>query len=216
MSKPLFVVPVADLERGAKSVSWPIPAAWLENALRETDAKPHGEDGAFEVELTKNGADVLVRGHARVTVLMSCVVTLEPLTFELTPEVFLLLSRAPDAAPPPRGGRGAKRRPDTGSRAGRARGKGPGETWTDDQELTEKDAARDVYEGDKVVLDEFLRQFILLELPMYPRRSDLPSEQSPARATPPPAGPPASEPVDPRLKPLAVLRDRLRQSNNKE
>lgn len=216
MSKPLFVVPVADLERGPRSVSWPIPPAWLENALRDTEATPRGEDGQLEVELTKSGADVLVRGHARVTVLMPCVVTLQPLTFELNPEILLLLSPSAQSVAAQRGGRGPRKKPEGASRGAKTRPKAAPETWTEDGELSAKDAARDVFDGDKVVLDEFLREFVVLELPMYPRASDLPSEQSPARATPLPSGPPAPEPVDPRLKPLAELRDRLRQSNNKE
>lgn len=221
----MFVVPVADLERGAKTVSWPIPDSWLASALEDVEAVPQGTEGMLEVELSKNGSEVLVRGRARVSVRVPCVVTLEPLDYELTPEIFLMLSKAPTPPPQPRSGRDGKRRAGaaaqkagSGSKAGasaarapRGRGRGGLEAWAQDPELTEIDAARDFFEGDKIVLDGFVREFILLELPMYPRRSDLPSEQTPARATPLPSGPPAADPVDPRLLPLAELRDRLRR-----
>jgi uncharacterized metal-binding protein YceD (DUF177 family) len=58
-----------------------------------------------------------------------------------------------------------------------------------------------------VVLDEFIREHLLLELPLFPVRSDLPSEEARVTASlPDPAG--TDEPVklDPRLAPLAALR----------
>jgi uncharacterized metal-binding protein YceD (DUF177 family) len=215
VSKPTFVVPVADLERGAKSVTWPISVGWLQQAFGDVDAKP-AQDGALEVELTKNGNEVLVRGRADVSVTVPCVVTLEPLPFRLTPEIFLLLS--PATTPDPGPGRGGRRRGAVVARGGRGPKKPASEAWTADDELSNKDAARDTYQGDKIVLDDFVREFILLELPMYPRRSDLPLDESPARGTPLPPSPPADlsgQTVDPRLLPLAELRDRLRQ-NKKE
>lgn len=203
VSKPVFVVPAADLERGPRQISWVIPEAWLRGVFSESGATPSG-DGSLDVELSKNGAEVMVRGRLRAHVSMPCVVTLEPLPFDLNPEVFLLL--APDPAANKRGARG---------RAGRAEkpGRGGGKTgpagWSDDPELSPGDAAKDTYDGEKVVLDEFLREFLLLELPMYPRRSDLPSTESPAIAPPSPAEP-ARAPVDPRLMPLAAIAARLR------
>jgi len=238
--KPLFVVPLADLERGAKAASWPIPVSWLERALEDVEATPAGADGLLEVELIKNGNEVLVRGRAEVSVTVPCVVTLEPLPFRLTPDIFLMLSPAPGQ--PATGARAARRkevvasgraagggrsgtgtagggRAAAGGRSGRGarnvRKAGP-EAWDDGSELTPGDAARDHFEGDKIVLDEFLREFIVLELPMYPRRSDLPLDESPATGTPLPPSPSAGlsdqAPVDPRLLPLAEIRDRLRQT----
>ncbi len=65
------------------------------------------------------------------------------------------------------------------------------------------------------MLDGFVREFLLLELPMTVRRSDLPSTDDPAIA-PPSAEPGGAEPrpIDPRLAPLAAIASRLRQ--NKE
>src|SRR5690606_12670879 len=55
--------------------------------------------------------------------------------------------------------------------------------WENDSELSEDDAARDTYTGDQIVLDDFLREFILLELPMLPLREDL--REVPFEANPP-------------------------------
>jgi uncharacterized protein len=205
LSKPVFVVPAADLERGPRQVSWVIPEAWLRAAFAESGATPTG-DGQLDVELSKNGAEVMVRGKAHAKVTVPCVVTLDPLPFELEPELFLLLSPAPSANR--RSGRGR------GDRPGRNGGKGAPAGWSDDPELGSEDVARDTYDGEKVVLDEFLREFVLLELPMYPRRSDLPSSESPAIAPPSPAEPERAP--DPRLMPLAAIAARLRDKNNKE
>ena len=213
VSKPLFVVPVADLERGPRSITWVLEEGWLRSVFDDSDAVPQG-NGSLEVELSKNGREVMVRGHAKATVSMPCVVTLEPLSIELEPEVFLLLAPAPASLPPSRAGRAPKAvqvsrggRPPPGAPAK------PRKKSRDDDgpehELSEADAARDTYDGEKVVLDEFVREFLLLELPMYPRRSDLPSERSPAIA-PPSSEEPSQAPVDPRLLPLAQIASRLR------
>ena len=88
------------------------------------------------------------------------------------------------------------------------------------------DAAQDTFDGEQIVLDPFLREFILLELPMFPVRQDLPSLPVEARASAPDFRPldpraPSQEsetPLDPRLAPLAELKDRLaqKQKQNKE
>jgi uncharacterized metal-binding protein YceD (DUF177 family) len=76
--------------------------------------------------------------------------------------------------------------------------------------LSDEDAGKDTYDGHEVVLDDFVREFVILELPMFPRRSDLPIDQT--AANPPlPAGsqPGGDKPLDPRLSPLAELKSRL-------
>jgi hypothetical protein len=65
------------------------------------------------------------------------------------------------------------------------------------------------------VLDEFIREFLLLELPLYPRRPDLPSPEE-SIVSRPLAGPTGEQSIDPRLEPLAKLAARLRGAANKE
>lgn len=216
MSKPVFVVSVADLERGPKAVTWSIPDAWLRETLEGTTAEPRNAEGTLEAELSKNGQEVLVRGTARVQVTMPCVVSLEPLDFDLTAEILLMLRPAPSAPTPPRAtGKGRLRAvPSPAGEAAPARKGKPrtrSEAWEDAIELSTTDAAQDTFEGDKVVLDTFVRDFILLELPLYPRRYDLPS--APTLAIAPPSPPAEDTParVDPRLLPLAAIASRLRE-----
>ena len=214
VTTPIFTVPVADLEAGTKTIHWPLPQEWLNRALADCGAEAR-DDGEVSLELSLNGREVLVRGRASVGLTMPCVSTLEPVDVDLTPELFLLLVPASPAA-------GSKhRRTGKAARPGRKQGRllqdAAQETkgWARDPELSHEDAARDTYDGERVVLDDFLREFILLELPMAPRRSDLHSAQDAANPSAPSGTETAREPpVDPRLAPLAQIADRLRR--NKE
>ena len=153
---------------------------------------------------------------------MPCVVTLDPLEIDLNPEIFLMLAPAP-SEPTGKGGKGDRKRSVPGAHGKdaptEARGGAPRKQKSkdDDEEgelLDPVTAARDTFEGSQIELDSFFREFLLLELPMFPRRSDLPSSPGPA------IGPRLVEPetdgqepaIDPRLQPLAALRSRLRES----
>ena len=82
-------------------------------------------------------------------------------------------------------------------------------------ELETDGATRDTYQGDEIVLDDYVREFLLLELPLYPRRPDLPSPEE-SLVSRPLAGPTGEQSIDPRLAPLAKLAERLRGAANKE
>lgn len=249
MTQKVYVVPLRDLDDGPKTLRQAVSDAWLTQQLADTDVRPVGAgDGVIDVTLAKNGRDVLVRGRLRVTIQVPCARTLDPAVYQLSPEVFLLLGPKTGAGGDGPGHRGG--RPHDGART-QARAEGRGQTaraqparearnggknaggWEDDGLLDETDAARDTYSGDQVVLDDFLREFILLEIPMVPLREDL--RKAPFEATPSPPGslsagessqtvlseanrPEAdrpetdrSEQMDPRLSPLIALKARLEQ-----
>jgi uncharacterized protein len=114
-----------------------------------------------------------------------------------------------------RGPKGAGAPSASGKNAGKKKG-----DWSEDPELSEEEAALDTFSGEQIVLDDFLREFILLELPMFPVREDLRSESFEGSSAPPdgaqatgasPAGssPEGERPLDPRLSPLADLKARL-------
>ena len=60
-------------------------------------------------------------------------------------------------------------------------------------------------------LDDFVREFILLDLPMFVVREDLRSAEDAAIAPRDEDRTEAERPIDPRLMPLAELASRLRQ-----
>ena len=215
MTKAAFVVPVADLERAPRTVTFTLDDAWLRQALEGTEATPR-EAGTVTVELTKSGKDVMVRGRLQAALSMPCVVTLDPLDIDLSPEIFLMLA---PAASDPSGKAAKKRAPASKDQAPEGRGaasrkRHAAEDEEEGEELEATAAARDTFEGSQIELDPFFREFLLLDLPMFPRRSDLPSTEGPAigpRLVEPESG--EQEPaIDPRLQPLAALRSRLRES----
>jgi uncharacterized metal-binding protein YceD (DUF177 family) len=129
-----------------------------------------------------------------------CSRTLDPARYPIVGEVFLLLS--------PKHSHGSKQLQlhKKKGRQGKSEGRGKGRHGVEENDrlLSEEDAATDHYEGEEVVLDDFLREFILLEVPMVPLREDLRS--APFEANP---SPPEQRPLDPRLSPLAELKARL-------
>jgi uncharacterized metal-binding protein YceD (DUF177 family) len=229
MSRPELVVPVADLERGSKHVEFVLSDAWLRRALEGTDATITAP-GKLDVTLSKNGTEVLVRGTLEVDLTLPCVVTLDPVPVPVRTEVLLMLApaggattgheshtlrRRPRPAKAETAGSTEKSAPNKGERS-KSLGKGEGR-WEETPELTDETAGRDTYDGHEIVLDHFTREFLILELPMFPRRSDLPTD-GPAANPPLPAGSQAGgdKPLDPRLSPLAELKSRLEQQKFKK
>ena len=215
MTKAAFVVPVADLERGPRTVTFTLDDAWLREALEGTDATPR-QAGTVTLQLSKSGKDVMVRGRLEAALSMPCVVTLDPLDIDVSPEIFLMLT--PAASDPL--GKSAKKRAPAGKepppegRAAPPRKRHAAEDEDEGELLEATAAARDTFEGSQIELDPFFREFLVLELPMFPRRSDLPSSEGPAigpRLVELESG--EQEPaIDPRLQPLAAIRSRLRES----
>jgi uncharacterized protein len=200
VQQPHFSVPVRDLERSDQHRSWEVPAAWLDSALADSDARSDGSAGRLELYLKKSAGEVLVKGSVKANVVMPCARTLEPVNVALDAPILLLLERrapAPGARP--------ERNPRPDSAAPRKGKPDPAEA-----ELSAEDAARDYYEGETVVLDDFVREHLLLELPLFPVRSDLPLDQPGATDSLPQAeDTPDEERIDPRLAPLAALRSSM-------
>lgn len=195
MQQAQFAVPVRDLERSDQRRQFELSREWLDRALAESEARSDGTPGSLEVHLKKNGREVLVKGMARANVTMPCARTLEPVPVKLEAEIVLLLT---PRSPAPAGAAGTKkaRRPRQDPEA--------------DEQLSAELAARDEYEGDSIELDGFVREHLLLELPLFPVKSDLPFEATPA--TDPPPEEAADEVVDPRLAPLAALAKQLQRT----
>lgn len=236
MTKSTFSIGLHELEDGPKELSRTLPHSWVVDALAETDIQPHGnEEGSIDLILTKTGDEVLVQGHLSLNVSLPCSRTLDPAIYELRPDVFLMLS--PAGGHDPTASRA--RRPVRAARAARKNlenlenpeneKKKPAKKktgWETDPVLSDAEAATDTYSGDLIVLDPFIREFILLEVPMVPLREDLrgvpfeanpplPSDRDSADASSEEmtSAKSAEKPLDPRFSPLAELKARL---ENKE
>lgn len=212
-----FSVSVGELEDGPKEMTGPLTSEWVRKLLQGTEVEPAGkEDGQLNVTLTKNGVGVLVQGQLDVTVSVPCARTLDPAIYRLRPEVFLMLSPASGGEPSARAGRQHRDRGERRAKKSEKSEKKGG--WEKDPELSDEDAASDTYSGDQIVLDDFLREFILLEIPMLPLREDLRGVPFEANPPLPAAGASVQDasvtesgeaPLDPRLSPLRDLKARL-------
>ncbi len=206
---PTFTVRIADLERGPKSCEWELSCDWLKSAFEATELTAEAP-GRAELTISKTGDRVLVEGHASVTVSLPCSRTLDPASYDLRAEVRLSLS--PVAAPARPDRRAPRPGPETsGAAAGRTRRPQTAE----ERELSDQESEQDTYEGEQITLDDFLREFLLLEVPMMPLRSDLRADSEPA-IPPSPRESVDGDPdfIDPRLQPLAAIAERLK--NKKE
>jgi uncharacterized metal-binding protein YceD (DUF177 family) len=234
MSRPELVIPVADLERGPKHAEFVLSEPWLRRALEGTEAAIVAP-GKVDVTVSKNGTSVLVRGQLLADLTLPCVITLDPVPIPVRVEILLMLSPKSGAttaheghvarrkARPPKveDPNAPEKAKPAHERSGRPKGPakaGGGEGhWEETPVLDDETAGQDTYEGHEIVLDDFVREFLVLELPMFPRRSDLPTDG--AAANPPlPADsqPGGDKPLDPRLSPLAELKSRLEQKIKKE
>jgi uncharacterized protein len=205
-----LVVPLADLEKGPKHQVWELDHAWLDHALADTEASVRGP-GNVDVTMTKDGVMVIVRGHVTAPLSMPCARTLDPVEVDIDAELLLVLSPARVATNASQG-KGARKKASRPSQEPRAKGQkadvGP---VAKDREISPEEAAEDVYFGTDVVLDAFVREHIILELPMVPLRSDLRGNDKPAIPAPPEdAIADAGKQIDPRLAPLAAVAVRLK------
>lgn len=206
MNKSLFSVLAADVEREDQHRNWELPTEWLGRALEGTDATATEKVGQVTVSLMKNGRQFLVQGKVTAQVSLSCARTLDPAIYDLSLALFLILEQeAPKKSrsfEPKR-----RRRPDPkGDRKAQAQ-------ETDDALLGENDAAFDTFSGEEIELDDFVREVLLLELPMFPLRSDLRSNAA-AAIRPPLESASGEAQVDPRLLPLQALADKLKAEKN--
>lgn len=200
MKSPQFTVPLRDLEHGDKTVTWKIPPEWIDRALADSEARSRGESGHLSAHLNKNGAEVLVRAELKAELTMPCARSLEPVDVNIETDVVLLLAPKPESeeesSASSKGPRRRKRRSEE----------------NEDELLSPEMAAQDFFCGETIALDEFVREHLLLELPLFPVRSDLPFKPVAATDTPPVESERKPRPVDPRLAPLAALASQLQRS----
>lgn len=179
----LIQIPAADIAIDGVEVDVVLAPSWLEQVLEVSEVSIPSA-GRTTCRLTRSGDDVLVRGRVVVCLVLPCVRCLEPAPADVDAELSLLLRPLPRAELPGKRRGGKRREPE--------------------HEITAEEADLDVYDGEMVILDGFVREAILLELPNFP----LCSESCPGihrRPAPPDeaAQPPA---VDPRLAPLSMFR----------
>jgi len=182
-----LVLPLKDLDERGKDYTFPLTAEWLDAALADSSLRRDAAagEGRVEVHAQKSGHDVLVRGRADANVITECARCLGDVSLPIHAEIAVLLS--------------------------------PGED--DDHEgsieLEPEELDRGRFVGNEVVLDELVREHLLLEIPMRPLcKPDCAGIAVPEHLRPRPEDFGGPGHVDPRLQPLQQLRAKL--SSKKE
>ncbi len=178
---PEFVLNAQDIDEAGKTYDFPVRGAWLASVLTDTEVSgdPSAPDGSLQLTAHKQGADVVVRGRLDAALLVDCSRCLEPAHLAVQTEVVSLLTA-----------RGRVLRPEP-----------------DEVELTPEDLDREFFTGDRIVLDDIVREHLLLEVPIKP----LCSESCTGIPVPADVAGPSDlravgdEGLDPRLAPLLKL-----------
>ncbi|MDC3957132.1 YceD family protein [Polyangium jinanense] len=213
---PLFAIPAGDIDAAGRSIAADLPVAWLDEQLSDCDMRG-AEPGHVSGRISRSGSDIVVRGRVHTVLQAPCARCLEPTKLDVEAEMSLLLKPAPPAvlaqkadekraAAQAKKAAGGSTKTETGKKA-------PKEKELPEYEFSSEEAEVDIYDGETVVLDGFIREAILLEMPIFP----LCSEACPGIR---PASPEADEggaepPIDPRLAPLGALRAALAKSGSR-
>ena len=136
---PELVLHVQDIEEAPKDYDFEVTRAWLDEALADTDVRPgSSEPGQLRFRAQKQGEDVVIHGRLRASLVAECARCLEATPLEVdTDFASLRVARAADLRPEP-----------------------------DEVELTPEDLDREFYSGDDIVLDDSVREALLVEVPM--------------------------------------------------
>ena len=150
MRRAEFSISVHDLDAAGKAFRFVVPAAWIRGALEATDVAPGGHDGELAGRLSKSGKDVVVRGRLRAALRVPCARCLQPADVSVNEEISALAIET-----------GQSR--DTN---------GKGKQSEDDDEPGAYEADILPFDGDSVVLDDLVRDELLLGIPMIPLCSE--------------------------------------------
>ncbi len=213
--RPAFSFLVRELEDGPRTYDETIPHAFVANALEsEEELHAAGVDGALHVTLTKLAREVVIVGTASAKFTARCARCLQDAIFDVAGGFEVLAIPGPSAE-------SAHTTTSKASRAGKSAGERGGTAARDDaptrggrkasrssDDLDEDDDMSDDgpdtirYDGEHLVLDEIVRDALLLEIPMMP----LCSEACPGIERPPLAATEGDRPIDPRFAALLSVK----------
>jgi uncharacterized protein len=192
----IFRLDLQNLDAAGKTYSAAIPLGWLRGVLEDCNVTPaagpggatgqadseDAEEARVEVRYSRSGTDLVVRGEVQAWLEAPCSRCLEPVRFLAEGELSLLL--VPSDSP----------------RAPFARGKvgASGGAAHDEYEFHPDEADLDTYDGDELLLDPFVREALLLEVPSFLLCSDTCQGIAP----PPDVSATDGPSIDPRLAPL--------------
>jgi len=223
---PLIEVSAHSIDAAGLKLEVELPVAWLDDELSDASvtatAPGHLTTRLSSTETSMRaggGKAIVVRGRVRAALTTPCARCTRPATVDVNTEMTLLLQpvvSAKVAKPAAKahghaGGHGHAGQ--AGAAEGAAERKDKRKEAEEEYEFTAEEADTDTYDGETVVLDAFVREAILLEVPNFP----LCSEDCPGIGPAAEHAPEPGDTLDPRLAPLAALRAKLTfEKKNKE
>jgi uncharacterized protein len=196
-----FELHVTDIDDAGRDYAFELSPAWLDTYLQDA-ALRHDPDfgpGSLDVHVQENDGEYLVTGTLRVHVLTECGRCLADAKLAVDSTIGTLFARTSSGRP-------------GGTQAGKDRRAQTEryERHADQADEDDADVPREEFSGHGIVLDELVREYIVLEVPMQPLCGDAcPGIPIPAHLQPPADAFPSTGAVDPRLAPLQRLRDNV-------
>lgn len=188
MSAHEFTIKTLDLDAGGRDYRFGVRAVWIRGELEGHEATSTSRDGTLAVRASKSGHDVVVHGALDASLTVPCARCLEPFELEVHSDLSVLYvpgAKVKDAEDP------------------------------SEVEYTLEDAEADTlpFDGETVVLDDLVRDELVLGVPMIPLCSEGCPGMSPAPGIGAEAASEKKKDIDPRLAPLLGIR--LRDKTNK-
>lgn len=177
-----FSIPVTSLDAAGRSFRFPVRAAWMHEALEGHEADASGTDGELDVRLSKSGNDVVVHGTLKAELVAPCARCLEPVKIPVNQGISALMVPGSHVKSPD----------------------------ANEYEFAQDEAETFPYDGETVVLDDLVRDELVLETPMIPLcREDCPGMSGAQEGGPSPKA--EDKPIDPRLMPLLRLKQKTKE-----
>jgi uncharacterized protein len=178
-----FVLDIKDIEADGLAKTFAVDPAWLSEALADADLRTPSDakPGTLDVRAQRSGDDILVQAHLEASVLAACARCLNDVVLDVSADITQLLSPT-------------SKRPH----------------FAEELELDSEDLDREYYSGERIVLDDAVREQAILEVPMQVLCADPPGCEP--NAIPEGVRPPEDfgrDEVDPRLAPLLNLKRKL-------
>jgi len=143
-----FVIDVHDVPTHEGSWVFPIPQEWGRGAFEGCEVEALEQPGEIEVRVTKAGEGYLVEGRVRLTVAATCVRCLQPVPLEIDAPIAALFVPGP---------------------AGEPAGARDGAEGEDEEPRPDDGPEVEHFQDHRLVLDSYVRDTILLEVPMNPK-----------------------------------------------
>ena len=179
---PSLSIPIQHLDSAGKDYVFALDESWLRGAF--TEAGVSGDTsrvGSVQVHAQRNGHEILVHGTAETRLITECVRCLSGTPVDVSCQIAALY--APTSTRPKHN-----------------------DEEEDDLEIDPNAPDREFYTGETIFIDDLVRDYLLLELPMQPRCE--PACQNLGATTSSPANgahDSGEDTIDPRLLPLMKL-----------